>query len=152
MAPELEDGRTEHVGSWNDIYSLGKLLFWLLSGGVVYSREKHRLQLQDVQEHWKHFLFDVLDQATAEDFSKRTQKVLDLRQSLLAFRSALERNGRYLSHGVPQPCDFCRMGLYRMLSGSASAHNYGVGGPSASLALVCDNCGNLQSFADGYWK
>lgn len=42
MAPELEDGRTSNVAATADVYSLGKILYFLLSGGRMFSREKHR--------------------------------------------------------------------------------------------------------------
>ena len=41
MAPELEDGRQPDVGFEADVYSLGKMLYYVLSGGKVFSREKH---------------------------------------------------------------------------------------------------------------
>ena len=41
IAPEVEDGRLDQVTPEVDSYSLGKLLYWLLSGGKVFSREKH---------------------------------------------------------------------------------------------------------------
>jgi serine/threonine protein kinase len=40
MAPELEHGRNLEVDFRADLYSLGKLLFWLLSRGVSLPREK----------------------------------------------------------------------------------------------------------------
>ena len=49
IAPELEDGRLEDVTSKCDIYSLGKLLYWLLSNGRVFSREKHRDEQWDLK-------------------------------------------------------------------------------------------------------
>ena len=42
MAPELEDGRSDNCTERSDIYSLGKLLYWLLSFGRIFAREKHR--------------------------------------------------------------------------------------------------------------
>ncbi|MFI5322988.1 MAG: protein kinase [Thermodesulfobacteriota bacterium] len=42
IAPELEDGRLELISTKCDVYSLGKILYWLLSGGKIFSREKHR--------------------------------------------------------------------------------------------------------------
>jgi serine/threonine protein kinase len=44
IAPELEDGRTSDsdITPASDIYSLGKLLYWLITGGSIFSREKHR--------------------------------------------------------------------------------------------------------------
>ena len=40
-APELEDGRAEDVTAAADVYSLGKVLYWLMAGRV-FDREKHR--------------------------------------------------------------------------------------------------------------
>lgn len=40
MAPELEDGRNLDVTAAADVYSLGKVIYFLLSGGDVFSREK----------------------------------------------------------------------------------------------------------------
>ncbi len=40
MAPELEDGGQLQVTAAADVYSLGKLLYFLLSGGVVLPRER----------------------------------------------------------------------------------------------------------------
>jgi hypothetical protein len=42
IVPELADGRADEVHAWSDVYSLGKLLFWLLNGGRVFDREQHR--------------------------------------------------------------------------------------------------------------
>lgn len=41
MAPELEHGRNLNVDASADIYSLGKILYWLLSGGVHLPRERY---------------------------------------------------------------------------------------------------------------
>lgn len=49
MAPELEDGRVEAISQKSDTYALGKLLYWLLSGGRVFGREKHRQTQWDLK-------------------------------------------------------------------------------------------------------
>jgi serine/threonine protein kinase len=41
MAPELADGRADDIKPASDVYSLGKVLYWLLSGSV-FDREDHR--------------------------------------------------------------------------------------------------------------
>ena len=48
MAPELEDGRTLDVTPAADIYSLGKILYFMLSGGRIFSREKHDVPTWDL--------------------------------------------------------------------------------------------------------
>jgi serine/threonine protein kinase len=40
MAPELEDGGQLDVGAAADIYSLGKVIYYMLSGGVIVPRER----------------------------------------------------------------------------------------------------------------
>ncbi|MEC4682352.1 MAG: serine/threonine-protein kinase [Nitrospirota bacterium] len=40
MAPELEDGGILEVTPAADIYSLGKVIYYMLSGGVIFPREK----------------------------------------------------------------------------------------------------------------
>jgi serine/threonine protein kinase len=42
MAPELEDGGHLDVTEAADLYSLGKVLYYLYSGGTVLPRERHR--------------------------------------------------------------------------------------------------------------
>jgi serine/threonine protein kinase len=42
MAPELEHGRLANVGPRTDVYSMGKLLYFMLTRGVSFSREEHR--------------------------------------------------------------------------------------------------------------
>lgn len=47
MAPELEDGKFDATTS-ADIYSLGKIFYYLLSQGNIFSREKYRLPKYDL--------------------------------------------------------------------------------------------------------
>ena len=60
MAPELEDGRQLNVTPRADIYSLGKVLYFMLSRGKMFAREKYQLpewrlsKLYD-DERYEHF-------------------------------------------------------------------------------------------------
>src|SRR6202049_3583824 len=64
MAPELEDGRVDDLEPSSDCYSLGKLLYFTLSGRS-FSREKHRHTSYDLRSHdceqGMHFVYEVLD-------------------------------------------------------------------------------------------
>jgi hypothetical protein len=42
MAPELESGGQLEVGPSADLYSLGKVIYFMISGGVILPRESHR--------------------------------------------------------------------------------------------------------------
>jgi serine/threonine protein kinase len=65
MAPELEDGINLDVGKDADVYSLGKILYWLLSGGKIFSREKHRTSQYNLTRDRKDagifFVYDLLE-------------------------------------------------------------------------------------------
>lgn len=41
MAPELEDGKNLDVSPSADVYSLGKILYFIFSKGKIFSREKY---------------------------------------------------------------------------------------------------------------
>jgi serine/threonine protein kinase len=51
MAPELAEGRLDEVTPRADVYSLGKLLYWLLSGNI-FDRERHRTGRNTLQQFW----------------------------------------------------------------------------------------------------
>jgi serine/threonine protein kinase len=42
MAPELEDGGKLEVTPSADLYSLGKVIYFMISGGRIFARERHR--------------------------------------------------------------------------------------------------------------
>jgi serine/threonine protein kinase len=50
MAPECEGGRTLTVGTTADVYSLGKVLYWMLAGRI-FSREQHSRPPYDLRPH-----------------------------------------------------------------------------------------------------
>jgi tRNA A-37 threonylcarbamoyl transferase component Bud32 len=76
MAPELEDGRSNEVGTWSDVYSLGKVLSWMMAGRV-FNREKHREAAYDLTRETESadifFVYDVLEAAVVADHQRRLQ-------------------------------------------------------------------------------
>jgi len=159
MAPELEDGRCENVHPAADVYSLGKLLYWIFAGRV-FARERHRDPEWDlVREHPRepdlYFVNDLLDQTVVHDASKRIQFASDLATQVRQTIRILSHGGHHLNIDSPQLCAYCRTGYYRVqvdewAHGGATQqaiHQYGLR-PQVSrwLVLCCDHCGNLQMF------
>lgn len=155
MAPELAEGRVDSVTARSDIYSLGKLLYWLMTGRV-FDREKHRstqnrLHTDDISvEH----IHNLLDQMIVEEPSKRLKDATEVIGKLPNMRRLLD--GRYPPLNVlPQLCRYCGDGLYGKLgSDITELRNFGVnptGDPRFHI-FVCQNCGHVLMFRPDYTK
>jgi serine/threonine protein kinase len=159
MAPELEDGRLDKVTALTDVYSLGKLLYWLLAGRV-YSREKHRLPAWDVKSvqtdpmtgegnSFLEHVNDLLDKMVVEDPLQRR----DVANVLILVRQArhlIVNRAHPLTMSVRHPCSFCGRGAYVLtVDGDVTAvSNFGLRAVAGNhwRALVCDRCGHVQLF------
>jgi serine/threonine protein kinase len=74
IAPELEHGPVERPQPYSDVYSLGKLLYWLMSGGRMFAREGHRspgYNLLKADDSAWYFIYDLLDITITADIHKR---------------------------------------------------------------------------------
>lgn len=171
IAPELEDGRLEDVTSKCDIYSLGKLLYWLLSNGRVFSREKHREEQWDLKGRrqdsplgWNNIymehvnrLLDLMILVNPEE-RRSAENILVLSKQVVQLIQ-----GQYnpVSTKIPQLCTYCGQGVYRLaVSETARVEDFGFlarGNPDWRV-LVCRTCGHVQPFriesAEGkdWWK
>lgn len=160
MAPELEDGRLENVTPAVDVYSLGKVLYWLFSDGRIFSREQtrdHRWDLVGTVPHaylpgpnpaMEH-INRLLDRMIVHDPRQRG-KLGDIILAAKRTADLIDRGANPLSLKQPQPCSCCGWGTYRhAVEGDAAAvHNFGfqpVGGAKWRI-LVCDRCGHVQAF------
>jgi serine/threonine protein kinase len=146
MAPELEDGRVEDPEPSADVYSLGKLLYFILTRRS-FSREKHRAAPFDLlrPDHGTsdagiHFVYDLLDKTIVADPKARYNDAIALRNAIDGVIMKLESNANVLNLTVPQQCIYCHEGHYRVMQGtSPDQHN---------LKLVCSHCGNFQEFVN----
>lgn len=160
MAPELEDGRAE-PNSASDVYSLGKLLFWMLTGRV-FSREKHRQQNWDAKGYnldsmtgWSNVYLEhvnrVLDKMIVED-PERRGPLVQIHAMLKASIRLVNREFNPVVVGLAQPCTYCGQGVYKMAanssSGSHQVSNFGFSAVGASdwRIFACRTCGHVQSF------
>lgn len=92
-APELRDGRAEEVTAKTDVYSLGKLLYWLLARRS-FDREAHRDARFDLTTGDRHqdseieIVYELLDKSIALDPRSR---FVDANEFAQETRSAIER-------------------------------------------------------------
>jgi serine/threonine protein kinase len=142
IAPELEDGRLDNPTPSADVYSLGKVLYYLFSGRS-FSREKHRAQSYDLLHPGNdavdpnlYFVYDLLDKTIITRSDERYQNGTELRDALDGVIMKIEGNAHVLDLNVPQNCLYCVSGRYQVLSG----------GDEFRVTLVCLKCGNTQQF------
>lgn len=158
MAPELEDGRADNITPKSDIYSLGKILYWLLSGGRMFSREKHRLSEYDLkgknldtQLGWNNIYMEhvnrILDVMITHEPEAR-QDLSVIMAMLKRMKHLLRNEYSPLGEGLPQPCTYCGYGVYKLVASGVNVRNFGftpVGNPNWKV-LVCSDCGHVQAF------
>lgn len=160
MAPESEDGRMEDVTPSVDVYSLGKLLYWLVSGGRRFSREKTREPRWNLTNIMPHDYLPRFNPAM-----EHINRLLDMmivhepanRATLPAVIMAARRTARLVEldfnpvgKGNPQHCRYCGWGEYQVVAdgNGSDAANMGLNlvGSSQWLILACNKCGHLQHF------
>ena len=143
IAPELEDGRSVDPKPSSDVYSLGKLLYYILSGRS-FSREQHRIPFYDllhsslnsIDPHL-YFVYELLDKTIDSNSGARYQNAAELRDALDGVIMRIEQNAHVLDITVPQHCLYCIIGQYQRTTGAISGE----------IRLICMNCGNVQIFA-----
>jgi serine/threonine protein kinase len=154
MAPELEDGRADKVGPVCDIYSLGKLFYWILSG-KTFAREKHRDSIYDLTRLFNnpayHLIYELLDKMIVNAPDSRLSNTKLLIEELNLLNRRIDMNAHAIGPNIPQLCSYCGKGEYQNVIGNnqgMDVHNFGfqpVGG-AKWIILVCDYCGNTQIF------
>lgn len=169
MAPELEEFGVVAVTPTSDVYSLGKLLWFIFgskSENVVFPRERwsearHNLvELRSGDMRMRYVNERVLAHSVVEDPGKRFQTVAEMRGAVEEVRDLIARGFEPL--GSAMRCKFCGLGTYILAvdpdpsRDTAELHALlGIGGiaslgVSASArqcrAVVCDECGHVQIF------
>lgn len=156
MAPELADGRSQDVTTRSDVYSLGKLLYWLMAG-KVFDREEHRrpdrLLTKQFQDESILHVHQFLDRMIAHDPSGRLPDAGSVRDEIAELRRLLIGGYPTLEH-LPQRCRYCGTGSYKLLGNSAdktAVFNFGLD-PTNTVPhiFVCQHCGHVEMFRPAY--
>ncbi|RZB33491.1 MAG: eukaryotic-like serine/threonine-protein kinase [Desulfobacteraceae bacterium Eth-SRB2] len=165
IAPELEDGRIDEISDLSDTYSLGKLLYWLLSGGKAFSREKHRDQKYDLKGHnpltpggWDNIFMEhanrLLDSMITDDPKSRIN-VNEVLEGAIKVQKLIGQRYNPISKNIKQPCTYCGYGYYQLQAvSSTDVRNFGFNtvGRSEWRIYSCEMCGHVQTFRLDYAK
>lgn len=155
IAPEMESGRRfGKPTDKTDAYSLGKVLYWMLSGGRIFARENHRdVSLTEVlnDQGFEH-IHMLLDRVLIENPAQRISAT-DFLTGLTQARSLISGHFAPLTPSIGIRCRFCGIGTYsphRM--GSPIGDELSIKSPKTGTysltikALMCGNCGHVEFF------
>jgi serine/threonine protein kinase len=166
-APELRDGRLQSGMSQSpaDVYSLGKVLYWMLSGKKIFDREdyrqaRYRLDRDDPAEPAYEVINQFFDKTIVYNRSSRIETARVLLSEVDRMLSILRAGGHAISLEVQHRCLFCADGVYKVVAnglqdGDAQAANSEAhsmfgwvvpGNYPKWLIMVCQTCGNVQVF------
>lgn len=165
-APELRNGRLEAGISQApaDVYSLAKVLYWMLSGKQMFDREEHRsphyrLGRNDETNQAYELINELLDRTIVADPAKRLHNAGALLSEVDDLIAAVENGGHAITIHVAHRCIFCAQGTYKIVVNSLEPNSDVERGKAHSLfgwqvpkpyprwlIMVCDVCGNVQTF------
>lgn len=168
ICPEMEKGKRLPPTERCDIYSLGKLLYWMLSG-KIFSREEHRDKEYDLAKPRHNDKLEqvnrLLDSMIVEDPGGRYHSVGKVIEELDDIIMILEKGKNVIGGNIDQDCIYCGKGNYIDLvrydplgnttdkqvflaKASQFAHyGFAINGSAAfHLLLTCTYCGNMQLF------
>jgi serine/threonine protein kinase len=148
IAPEVAKGRMEEPQATTDVYSLGKVLYFIMSGKSLL-REEYNEGGDDLRAQNEstsvHLIYEIFDKTITKQPEDRFQTASDLLTALDGVIERVELKAHILKASVPQHCMFCVVGRYR---GQRTAVN--------EFMYVCSNCGNVQRFMvshqRGWWE
>jgi len=173
-APELRDGRLEAgvPPTAADVYSLGKVLYWMLSGGTTFDREQHREERYRLGQHAPgnpayELVNELLDSAIVQDWRGRTIDAAQFLQKVEGLISIVSAGGHAITLSVPHRCTFCAQGAYKVVvdttgplgvtafdqsqqrqwrDGKVKAFGFTPINSPIWLILVCESCGHVLLF------
>ncbi len=151
-------GRLQKVDCNFDVYSLGKLLWCMVSGRQVLRREYFRDPENDIlvmfrEDPHAYMINEILEKCVVER-PQNCVGIHDVRAMVIAFVSLIEHGGQLLHKEVPRPCHVCGYGKYQPESLQQSKSVGGIriwttGSDHVSLsvqAFACDKCGHVEFF------
>jgi len=158
IAPEMESGqhRLGEPSDRTDVYSLGKVIYWMLSAGTEFAREDYPSLVDLYKDQRFRHVHDLLDHMVAREPERRIHSH-EVREKLEITASLVDANSAWLAPSIGVKCRFCGVGTYRRAPTYRDGNSYSyfglpaeehfAGKPGGETAvLCCDHCGHLEWF------
>lgn len=92
MAPELEDGKNLDIDPSADVYSLGKILYYILSGGTIFSREKFRNRDYSLTKKYNDPRFEIFSEMFSRSISvNKSERYSDASEFRHEFKKVVDK-------------------------------------------------------------
>jgi len=160
IAPECEIGKSEEIGQYTDIYSLGKLLYAMVSGGQIFPREKQledRFNLENIiSDRRVRYINQIINKCVREKASERFDEIDDL-ISVVDETKCLIKDGFFPVHYGNELCRFCGRGKLvkfgKLLGSILQIGNMNKDIlPYEMIIWGCEECGIVYIFKDNIYR
>jgi tRNA A-37 threonylcarbamoyl transferase component Bud32 len=170
IAPEMESGQHDlgEPSDRTDVYSLGKVIYWMLSGGNEFAREDYPSLVDLFEDQRFRHVHDLLEHMIARDPERRMHSH-EVKQKLASTAALVAGNAAWLAPSIGIKCRFCGIGTYQRAPTYKDRNSYSYFGlPEAEQAadkpggetavLRCDHCGHIEWFqlkdiaCRGWWE
>lgn len=155
--------RLEKVTPSFDVYMLGKVLWCMVAGRPVLSREYFEEADNDVTKLFPHdphahMINEVLRKCVVEREKNCLSSANDLLLMVNSHLEIIKQGGQLLHDRIPRNCHVCGLGRYKLQSFKGTSTNHlrlwnPSGGADISLVGVevfeCDACHHIQFFRTG---
>jgi len=168
MHPELANGRLDDIQPYHDLYSLGKVIYWIFSQGKIFDRERHREKEYDLLgtyngfSNWGTFkpyyehINRVLDRMITLDTEIRYNDIDTVIDDLNRTQMLMTHKHNPIGKDVQQRCTYCGIGTYEIIQNKIKTglflNTYFTNKASQypernSLRVFkCSHCGHVEFF------
>lgn len=111
MAPEIEDGKKLDVSPSADVYSLGKILYFILSKGKIFSREKYNQPKFNLSKIFNDPRYEIFSKFFRRSISTHIfERYNNVPELLLGFKETVEE---FFDH--PRTKIYSKLGSYETI-------------------------------------
>ena len=162
IAPELQRGKYDDIDSRSDIYSLGKLLYWMLTNSIVFREDFRKPEYNMIETGGVQYerVNRILDKMLTEEPNLRYPFVKDVISDVKLAIRLIKKDHHVINLRLEQICLYCGIGKYKRIglyNPASDGYNSGDIDSIRELGLnprgqfkfhifCCDHCGNIQIF------